>query len=107
MGAYMPPNQPNQQPQPPQHQPPQDAGDNAEIEELKKIHEELAIAVNINTGSAWGAFLRGMLSGGGAIVGSILAIILIGIILSIMGIIPGLKTIAADINAAIANIKQY
>jgi hypothetical protein len=90
----------------PQPTTPPNAGQDAEIQELKKITEELK-AVNANTGSSWTAFWRGMLSGGGAIVGSIVTIILIGIILSVMGIIPGLKTIAADINAAIANIKQY
>jgi uncharacterized membrane protein len=82
------------------------ADDEREIRELKKITEEIR-AVKMNTGSAWGAFFRGMLSGGGAVVGSIVAIILIGVALSVMGIIPGLQTIVAAINGAIANIKHY
>jgi zinc transporter ZupT len=92
---------PQQTPQPP-HDVPQDA----EIQELKKITEELK-AVKVNTGSSWGAFLRGMLSGGGAIIGGVIAVVLIGIVLSVMGIIPGFKTIADYINAAMANVKHY
>lgn len=87
-------------------QPSQDVVQDAEIQELKKITEELK-AVKANTGSSWGAFLRGMLSGGGAIIGSIVTIILIGVVLSIMGVIPGFATIAAYINEAIANVKHY
>jgi hypothetical protein len=83
-----------------------DVTQDAEIQELKKITEELK-AVNINTGSSWTAFYRGILSGGGAIVGSILAIVLIGVVLSVLGVIPGFNTIAAYINAAIANVKHY
>ncbi len=83
-------------------QPPQEA----EIQELKKITEELK-RVEANTGSSWWAFYRGILSGGGAIIGGIIAVILIGALLSILGVIPGFQAIAAYINAAIANIKQY
>jgi hypothetical protein len=85
---------------------PHETTEDAEIQELKKITEELK-AVNANTGSSWTAFLRGMLSGGGAIIGSIVAIILIGVVLSVLGVIPGFHTIADYINAAIANVKHY
>jgi hypothetical protein len=77
-----------------------------EIRELKKITEELK-AVNANTGSSWTAFYRGVLQGGGAIVGGILAVILIGALLSVLGVIPGFQTIVAHINDAIGNIKHY
>ena len=86
----------------PTPQAPQDA----EIQELKKITEELR-AVNANTGSTWGAFLRGMLQGGGAIVGGIITVILIGVVLSMLGVIPGFQAIAAYINSVIANIQHY
>ena len=83
-----------------------DIQQDAEIQELKKITEELK-AVKENTGSSWTAFLRGMLSGGGAIIGGVIAVVLIGIVLSVLGIIPGFKTIAAYITAAMGNMKHY
>jgi hypothetical protein len=76
-----------------------------EIRELKKITEELR-AVNANTGSSWVAFFRGILQGGGAVVGSIIAIILIGVLLSILGFIPGFHTIATYIGSAASHVQR-
>ncbi len=73
----------------------------SELRELKKIREELK-DINENTGSFWGYFLHGILYGGGAIIGGIITVILIGYILSIIGVIPGFQTIAADVSAALA-----
>lgn len=78
------------------------AAPESELRELKKITDELR-DINENTGSFWGYFLRGVLSGGGAIVGGVLTVLLIGYVLSIIGVIPGFQTIAGDINAALAN----
>lgn len=77
-----------------------------EIQELKKITEELH-AVNVNTGSSWVAFWRGVLQGGGAVVGSILAIILIGIVLSILGFIPGVRDISAYVASVVAHLQRW
>ena len=82
------------------------APQDTEIQELKKITSELE-QVSANTGSSWIAFYRGALSGAGAIVGGIVAVILIGALLSVLGVIPGLQTIVAHINDAISNIKHY
>lgn len=76
-----------------------------ELQELKKITEELK-DINTNTGSFWGSFLRGVLSGGGAIVGGVLTVVLVGYVLSILGVIPGFQAIAAAIGAALKHVQQ-
>ena len=76
-----------------------------EIHELKKITEELRM-VNENTGSTWTAFLRGILQGGGAVVGSLITIILIGFLLSILGVIPGFKSISAYVGSVVVQIRH-
>jgi len=77
----------------------------SELKELKKITGELK-AVKANTGSSWTAFWRGVLQGAGAIVGGILTVALIGMILSIMGVIPGFQSIAASISAVVSRIEH-
>lgn len=76
-----------------------------EILELKKITEELRM-VNENTGSTWVAFLRGILQGGGAVVGSLVAIILIGLALSVLGVIPGFKSISEYVGSVVNQIRH-
>ena len=76
-----------------------------EIRELKKITEELR-AVKANTGSSWTAFWRGVLQGGGAIVGGLLAALAIGAILSVLGFIPGFQTIAAYLGNAASHTQR-
>jgi len=75
-----------------------------EIQELEKISAELQ-QINVNTGSAWTALLRGGLSGAGAIVGGIVAVVLVGWVLGLLGIIPGLNVIAAYFSDAAKNIR--
>jgi hypothetical protein len=76
-----------------------------EIDELKKISGELE-AIKANTGSYGSAFWRGILQGAGAIIGSILAIVLIGWILEIIGVIPGFGQIAAYFSDIAAHIER-
>jgi hypothetical protein len=76
-----------------------------EIQELKKISGELE-AINANTGSYISAFWRGILQGAGAIIGSILAAVLIGWILEVLGIIPGFGEIAAYFSSIAAHIQH-
>ena len=74
---------------------------NEEIRELKKISAELK-QIQVNTGSTWYAFFRGMLQGGGAILGSIAAVVLVGWVLGVLGVVPGFQDIATYIGS-IAN----
>lgn len=64
-----------------------------DIEQLAEIKTDLEDLKQL-TGSSKEWFLRGMLQGAGAIVGSILMLILLGWFLSIIGVIPGAGEIA-------------
>ncbi len=63
------------------------------LEHLKNIEEELS-ELKERTSSPWNAFRGGVLQGVGAIVGSIIALIVLGWLLSLFGLLPGFGWIA-------------
>jgi hypothetical protein len=62
------------------------------LEHLERIETELE-EIKERTNDPKRSLLNGMLSGAGAIVGSILALVLLGFALSLLGFIPGLGEI--------------
>lgn len=64
-----------------------------EIKQLIKIERRLE-EIKDRTGSTKRAFFYGLLQGAGAVLGGIAAIILLGWILSVIGVIPGFGDIA-------------
>ncbi|HEV3245231.1 MAG TPA: hypothetical protein VG102_02655 [Candidatus Paceibacterota bacterium] len=76
--------------------------ENPEVRQLREIRRELR-NIESNTSAKWW-ILHGILYGAGWVLGSLLAILLIGWILSVMGIIPGLDKIAQDIGAAFTRV---
>jgi hypothetical protein len=65
----------------------------SDIEQLEEIQTDLQELKHL-TGSSKAWFIRGILQGAGAIVGSILMLILLGWLLSLLGFFPGLSEIA-------------
>lgn len=65
----------------------------ADIEQLEEIQTDLQELKNL-TGSSSAWFVRGILQGAGAIIGSILMLILLGWVLSVLGFFPGLSEIS-------------
>ncbi len=63
--------------------------------QLEKIDNHL-VGIFHKTESLWRAFVRGMLQGIGSIVGIALAILVIGWILNVLGIIPGIREQAQE-----------
>jgi len=80
------------------------AKEDPEVRQLREIKQELK-AIKGNTEAA-NSFLHGLLYGAGWIVGSLLAIVLIGWILSIMGVIPGFDKIAQILQAAFSQMRR-
>jgi len=70
------------------------------LRHLAAIEQELE-EIKERTPSPRQAFWNGMLQGGGAIVGGILAVVALGIILSYLGVIPGLGHIAPYLQNAL------
>lgn len=65
----------------------------SDVEKLEEIQTDLQDLKHL-TGSSKAWFYRGILQGAGAIVGSILMLILLGWVLSLIGFFPGLSEIA-------------
>ncbi|MBC7836451.1 hypothetical protein H7X87_01590 [Acetobacteraceae bacterium] len=63
------------------------------LEHLEHIEVELK-EIKKRTPTSYRAFINGIFQGAGAIVGGILAVALIGFLLSVFGVIPGLGEIA-------------
>jgi TRAP-type uncharacterized transport system fused permease subunit len=63
--------------------------------ELDKINRSL-VGIFHKTENLWRAFIRGMLQGLGSIIGIVLAVVLIGWILNVVGVIPGLRQQAGE-----------
>jgi hypothetical protein len=63
------------------------------LEHLEHIEGELK-EIKKRTPNSYRAFINGILQGAGAIVGGILAVALLGILLSLFGVIPGFGEIA-------------
>lgn len=75
------------------------------LEHLKNIQEELS-EIKEQTANPWASFWRGMLQGAGAIVGGIAAIILLGWVLSLLGILPGFSVIVDSIRTAMSQLHR-
>lgn len=73
---------------------------NPEVKQLIKIEHKLE-EIKDRTGNTKHAFFYGLLQGAGAVVGGIAAIILLGWLLSIIGIIPGFGDLAAYLREAV------
>ena len=58
--------------------------------QLEKMDNHL-VGIFHKTENLWRAFFRGMLQGIGSVVGIALAILLIGWILNVLGVIPGIR----------------
>ncbi|MDR3571631.1 MAG: hypothetical protein P4L81_05580 [Candidatus Pacebacteria bacterium] len=78
--------------------------ENPEVRQLREIKRELR-NIESNTSAKWW-IVHGMLYGAGWIIGSLLAVLIIGWALSIAGVIPGLDKIAAALQGAFAQIKR-
>ncbi len=69
-----------------------DSGDKKEFAHVAEILTE----IRENTASPWWRMvLNGMLYGAGAVTGTVLAIFLLGYVLSLFGVIPGFEDMAA------------
>ncbi|MEI6864381.1 MAG: hypothetical protein WCK46_03430 [Candidatus Adlerbacteria bacterium] len=75
------------------------------VEHLKHIEEEVT-EIKKRTPGSWRAFSNGVMQGMGAIVGGVLAVILLGWILSIFGVLPGLNVVVPYIQNAIAQLRR-
>jgi hypothetical protein len=73
-----------------------------EVVQLRKIERELKNIEGNTSPKTW--FLHGVLYGAGWIVGSLVAIVLIGWVLSLLGIIPGLNHLVSDFQDAFTRI---
>ena len=63
--------------------------------ELDKLNRTL-VGIFHKTESLWRAFVRGVLQGLGSVLGVVLAVLIIGWILNVMGVIPGLRQQASE-----------
>jgi hypothetical protein len=75
------------------------------LERLEHIEEDLD-EIKRRTPDHWIAFRNGILQGAGAIVGGIVAILILGWLLSLFGFIPGLGVIAQTIRDAMAELRK-
>lgn len=73
-----------------------------EIKQLIKIERRLEEIKN-RTGNTKRAFLYGTLQGAGAVIGSIVALMLLGWFLSALGVIPGFGDIAEYLRGVVAS----
>lgn len=79
--------------------------ENPEVRQLREIRRELK-NIESNTSARWWV-IHGMLYGAGWILGSLLAVLIIGWGLSAIGVIPGLGAIAQAIQDAFSHIGHY
>jgi len=68
------------------------------LQYIRHIDKELG-EIRSRTGGTWRPFRNGILQGMGAIVGSLAAVALIGLILYIFGVIPGFSSLAAYVHS--------
>lgn len=74
--------------------------DEKSLKQLKKIQSELSQIKEVTTNPRR-AFFNGILYGAGAFVGGILAITLLGWLLSLLGFIPGFSEIVSIFTGAV------
>lgn len=75
----------------------------AELRQLKRIEKELE-EIKERTANPKRSFFIGILQGAGAIIGGIFAVALIGWILAVLGIVPGLGDIVAYLRSVVNNV---
>jgi len=75
---------------------------NPEVKQLIKIEKKLE-EIKDRTGDTRRAFFYGLMQGAGAVLGGIAAIMLLGWLLSILGIIPGFGDIAEYLRQQMSN----
>ncbi len=80
--------------------------ENAEVRQLREIQKALRAIQGNTQVRNWNWFLHGILYGAGWIVGSLIAILLIGWGLSVLGVIPGLSSIATDFQTAFTQVRR-
>jgi hypothetical protein len=73
--------------------------DGKQLEELKDIREDLGV-IRESTKPRH-AFMRGIFQGVGIVIGSILAITLLGWILGVLGFIPGFDSLEQSLKSAV------
>ena len=76
--------------------------DDPEVRQLREIRKELR-NIESNTSAKWW-LLHGILYGAGWVIGSLIAIVIIGWALSFLGIIPGLGRIVTDFSNAFSHV---
>lgn len=75
--------------------------DAQERNEVKKV-ENLLGEIRANTRTSWSKSLsNGLLYGIGVVVGTTTAVVLLGILLAVLGVIPGLDVLAARFSAVL------
>jgi hypothetical protein len=75
------------------------------LQHLKNIEEELE-EIKERTGGPKRSLFNGIWQGVGAIIGGVIAIVAIGGLLSLIGIIPGFGDIAAYLHGVVDNAKS-
>lgn len=63
------------------------------LEHLENIEEDLD-EIKRRTPTRWRSFVYGVLHGAGALIGSVLALALLGWLLTLIGVLPGLDKLA-------------
>lgn len=76
-----------------------------ELQQLKEIKKELS-KIQERTASPKQAFIHGILYGAGALVGGILAVVLIGWVLNVLGIIPGFGELAEYLSSLMGELPR-
>ena len=74
-----------------------------ELKQLREIKQELT-EIKERTASPKSVFFNGVLYGAGALVGGIVAVALIGWLLAVLGIIPGLNELADYLGSLIGQL---
>ncbi len=78
-----------------------------EVEQLQEDIKSDLEDIKTLTGDSGTWFWRGIMQGAGAIIGSILMLILLGWVLSIVGIIPGFGELADYIRSYLDRVTRY
>ena len=78
--------------------------ENPEVRQLREIKRELR-NIESNTSAKWW-IVHGMLYGAGWIIGSLLAILILGWALSAAGIVPGINRVVPAIQAAYTQLRR-
>ncbi len=82
-----------------------DAVEREGLEHLTRIEQDLE-TIKERTPSPRRAFLLGILQGAGALVGGIVALVIFGWVLSLLGIIPGFTRIVSALQDATAHFRH-